>query len=69
MLGFPLDFWDYATFAVLFVLGAAPLTAAVLLLGLPGRIAGARNHPDADALNVMGWVGARRQTRRASLGG
>jgi len=58
MLGFPLDFWDYATFAVLFVLGAAALTAAVLLLGLPGRIARARNHPDADAVNVMGWAGA-----------
>ena len=57
MLGFPLGFWDYVTFAVLMLLGAAALTAAVLLLGLPGRIARSRNHPDADAVNVMGWAG------------
>jgi hypothetical protein len=24
---------------------------------LPGRIAIARNHPEADAVNLMGWVG------------
>jgi uncharacterized protein DUF3302 len=58
MLGFPLGFWDYVTFAVLFILGGAVLAAVVLLLGLPGRIARARNHPDADAVNVMGWAGA-----------
>ena len=57
MLGFPLGFWDYVTFLVLFILGAAALTAAVLLLGLPGRIARARNHPEADAVNIMGWAG------------
>jgi hypothetical protein len=38
MLGFPLGLWDYVTFAVLFLLGGAALAAAVLLLGLPGRI-------------------------------
>jgi hypothetical protein len=27
------------------------------ILGLPGRIAIVRNHPDADAINAMGWVG------------
>lgn len=58
MLGFSLDFWDYVTLAVLFILSAAALTAAVLLLGLPGKIARARNHPDADAVNIMGWAGA-----------
>jgi Protein of unknown function (DUF3302) len=58
VLGFPLGFWDYVTFAVLFFLGGAGLTVAVLLLGLPGRIARARHHPDADAVNVMGWAGA-----------
>jgi hypothetical protein len=57
MLGFSLDFWDFATFLVLFILGAAALAAIVLLLGLPGRIARSRNHPDADAVNVMGWAG------------
>jgi Protein of unknown function (DUF3302) len=58
MLEFRLGFWDYVTFLVLFILGAAALTAAVLLLGLPGKIARARNHPDADAVNIMGWAGA-----------
>jgi hypothetical protein len=57
MLGFDLGFWDYVTFAVLFVLGVAALIAIVFILGLPGRIAVARKHPDAEAVNVMGWVG------------
>ena len=30
---------------------------AVLILGLPGRIAIARKHPDADAINTMGYLG------------
>ena len=57
LLGFPLDFWDYATFLSLFVLTAAGLGLAVFVLGLPGRIAIARNHPEADAVYLMGWVG------------
>ena len=57
MLGFELDFWDYLTFAVLIVLGAAFLVALVFILGLPGRIAIARKHPDAEAVNIMGWAG------------
>jgi hypothetical protein len=57
MLGFDLDFWDYVTFASLFVLGVGALVAIVFILGLPGRIAIARSHPDAEAVNIMGWVG------------
>lgn len=57
MLGFSLDFWDYVTFAALFVLGVGALVAIVFVLGLPGRIAIARKHPDAEAVNIMGWVG------------
>ncbi|HSZ19467.1 MAG TPA: DUF3302 domain-containing protein [Candidatus Acidoferrum sp.] len=57
MLGFDLDFWDYVTFATLFVLGVGALVAIVFILGLPGRIAVARKHPDAEAVNIMGWVG------------
>lgn len=57
MLGFDLDVWDYLTFLVIFVLIGAFLTVAVLVLGLPGRIAIARKHPDADAINIMGWLG------------
>lgn len=57
MLGFDLGFWDYITFASLFILGLLTLIAIVLVLGLPGRIAIARKHPDAEAVNIMGWVG------------
>src|SRR5215470_20074845 len=57
LLGFDVGFWDYATFASLFVIVAAGLAAAVFILGLPGRIAIARKHPEADAVNLMGWVG------------
>src|SRR6266436_5798063 len=57
MLGFDLSIWDYLTFLVILALVGAFLTVAVLVLGLPGRIAIARKHPDADAINTMGWLG------------
>lgn len=56
-MGFDLDIWDYLTFLAILALVGAFLTIAVLVLGLPGRIAIARKHPDADAINVMGWLG------------
>jgi hypothetical protein len=57
MFGFSLDFWDYLTFAVMVALVGAFLALAVFILGLPGRIAIARKHPDAEAINTMGWLG------------
>jgi hypothetical protein len=39
LLGFHVDFWVYVTFAAMFVIVAAALSAAILILGLPGRIA------------------------------
>ena len=57
LLGFQLDFWDYETFLSLFFLVATGLGVAVFILGLPGRIAIARNHPEAEAVYLMGWVG------------
>ncbi len=56
-MGFELDFWDYVTFASLFVIGVAFLGVLIFLLGLPGRIAIARNHPEADAVYWMCWLG------------
>ena len=56
-MGFELNFWDYLTFAVLFLCVVAFLVVVVLVLGLPGRIAIARRHPDADAVKLMGWLG------------
>jgi Protein of unknown function (DUF3302) len=57
LLGFSLGFWDYVTFLTLFLLVAAGLGLLVFILGLPGRIAIARNHPEAEAVYLMGWVG------------
>src|SRR4030095_15890093 len=57
LLGFKIDFWDYATFAVLALLVLAGLITLVWLAGLPGRIAIARKHPDAEAVKLMGYGG------------
>jgi hypothetical protein len=57
MLGFELDFWDYATFGSLALAGVAVVLLIVFIGGLPGRIAVARKHPDAEAVTVMGWAG------------
>jgi hypothetical protein len=57
LLGFHVGFWDYVTFLVIAILVVAGLTLAVLVLGLPGRIAIARKHPEADAVYLMGWIG------------
>jgi Protein of unknown function (DUF3302) len=57
LLGFELGAWDYATFAALFVLVVAGAVFLVWLAGLPGRIAIARKHPDAEAVKIMGWAG------------
>jgi len=56
-LGFQLDAWDYATFGALFIVGAGFITLFILVMGLPGRIAIARKHPEAEAVNMMGWLG------------
>ena len=53
----PLDVWDYAFFGCLFTGVLCGLSLLVIILGLPGKIAVARNHPDAEAVHLMGWVG------------
>jgi len=57
MLGFDLDIWDYLTFLVLAVSVLGVLAGLVWLAGLPGRIAIARKHPDAEAVKLMGYAG------------
>src|SRR5947209_17287644 len=57
MLGFHLDFWDYLTFASLAVMAMAVVVVIVFMGSLPGRIAIARKHPDAEAVKIMGWTG------------
>lgn len=43
---------------VLLLLIALILGLFVVLAMLPGKIAASRNHPQADAVNVAGWLGA-----------
>lgn len=50
LLGFQISGWDYLTFVVIFIIGVAFLALAIFILGLPGRMAIARNHPEADAV-------------------
>jgi hypothetical protein len=57
MLGFELDIWDYLTFLTAFVAAIAVLVILVWMAGLPGQIAIARKHPDAEAVRVMGYAG------------
>ena len=57
LLGFKIDFWDYLTFVTLFLCGVAGVTIWVWLAGLPGRIAIARKHPEAEAVKLLGWAG------------
>jgi hypothetical protein len=57
MLGFERDLWEFGTFLTLAILGIASLITTVFVLGLPGRTAIVRKHPDAEAVNTMGWVG------------
>ncbi len=57
MLGFELTIWDYITFATLALAGVCVVVIFVFVAGLPGRIAISRKHPDAEAVNIMGWAG------------
>ncbi len=57
MLSFELDFWDYATFAAMLLALIAVTVVLLWVAGLPGRIAIARKHPDAEAVKLLGWAG------------
>jgi len=57
MLGFKLDVWDYLTFLTLAMCVVAALSIWIWLAGLPGRIAIARKHPEAEAVKLLGYAG------------
>ena len=48
---------DVFTFVVMFVLLTALAILIKILGALPGNIARSRAHPQADAINVCGWLG------------
>ena len=52
-----MTFLDIFALIVLLVLIGAVIAIWVILGMLPGRIARARNHPQADAINMCGWWG------------
>jgi Protein of unknown function (DUF3302) len=57
LLGFDIDFWDWVTFASFFLLIVVGTVGYCWLAGLPGRIAIARKHPEAEAVKLLGWAG------------
>jgi len=52
-----IGFWDYVTFATFGIIGFATVLLGIFILGLPGRIAIARKHPEAEAVRLMGYLG------------
>jgi hypothetical protein len=57
MAGIELGVWDYVTFVALIIFAVAAVVVLVLVASLPGKIAISRNHPDAEAVKMMGWAG------------
>ncbi len=57
LLGFELDLWDYLTFLALMLCVVALIVTWLFLAGLPGRIALARKHPEAEAVKYLGYAG------------
>lgn len=57
MLGFKVTRLDWITFAAFAVLLIIALLFYIWIAGLPGRIALARKHPEAEAVKLMGWAG------------
>ena len=57
MLGFEITFWDYLTFLTAFLAAVAVIVILLWIAGLPGQIAIARKHPEAEAVKIMGFAG------------
>lgn len=49
---------DLFALFVLLILFATAIATWIILGMLPGRIALSRNHPQSEAINICGWVGA-----------
>ena len=48
---------SFVGFLILVLLVLLGIWIFVKLAALPGKTAKARNHPQSDAINVLGWVG------------
>ena len=49
---------DIFSIFVLTVVAITVVAVFVFLAMLPGRVARSRNHPQAEAINIGGWIGA-----------
>ncbi len=49
---------DIFAIIVLLILIVAAIAIWIVLAMLPGKIAAKRNHPQAEAINIGGWLGA-----------
>jgi hypothetical protein len=47
---------DWITIAIILVVVAVNVYFLLWLAGLPGRLARDRQHPQAEAINVLGWL-------------
>src|SRR5210317_539654 len=48
---------DIFALIVILVILAAAIWIVVTLGSLPGQIAQEKNHPQAEAINILGWIG------------
>ncbi len=53
----PLDGYDYVTFLFLLLAIVAGFYLLVQIGGLPGKLAERRNHPHAESVKIVGWIG------------
>ena len=51
-----LDFFDYMAFVVFGIITTLFVSIVVVIGSLPGKIATARKHPQANAINVAAWI-------------
>ncbi|WP_419906850.1 DUF3302 domain-containing protein [Hoeflea sp.] len=57
LIDFPITGYDYLTFLFLVVLIVVFFYVIIQLGSLPGKIAERRNHPHAEAVKIVGWIG------------
>ncbi len=57
LIDWSLTKYDYWTFAFLVVAIIAFFYILIQIGGLPGKIAERRNHPHAEAVKIVGWIG------------
>lgn len=53
----PLDGYDYLTFLFLLLAIVAGFYVLIQIGGLPGKLAERRNHPHAESVKIVGWIG------------